>query len=106
MLNSGNLPDNWKRKNIVLVYKKGNKQLILMLSMLSLLSISSKIFDRLVFNSLYKLIEQNIFSALINLDSGNQIHVLIRLYLWCMTLHKKLNFPLRISSVLRSFPQI
>ena len=61
MLNSGNLPDNWKRKNIVLVYKKGNKQLILMLSMLSLLSISSKIFYRLAFNSLYKLIEQNIF---------------------------------------------
>ena len=96
-----------EKKNIVLVYKKGNKQLILMLSMLSLLSISSKIFDRLVFNSLYKLIEQTIFSALIiNLDSGNQIHVLIKLYLWCMTLHKKLNFPLRISSVLRSFPQI
>ena len=48
---------------------------------MSLLTISSKIFERLVFNSLYKVIEEKSFSALINLDSENQVQVLIKFYL-------------------------
>ena len=55
---------------------------------------------------LYKFIEEKSFSSLINLDSENQVQVLIKFYLWCMTLHKNWNFPSRISSVSRSFPQI
>ena len=58
-LNSGIFPDNWKKSNIVPVHKKGNKQLIQNYCPVSLLPISSKIFERLIFNLLYKLVEEN-----------------------------------------------
>ena len=57
-LNSGIFPDNWKKSNIVPVHKKGNKQLIQNYHV-SLLQISSKIFERLIFNSLYIFVEEN-----------------------------------------------
>ena len=44
-LNSGIFPNNWKRSNIVPVHKKGNKQLIQNCGPVSLLPISSKIFE-------------------------------------------------------------
>ena len=58
-LNSGIFPDHWKRSNIVPIHKKGNKQLIQNYRPVSLLPISSKIFERLIFNSLCKFIEEN-----------------------------------------------
>ena len=58
-LNSGIFPDNWKRSNIVPVHKKGSKQLIQNYRPMSLFAISSKIFERLIFNSLYKFAEEN-----------------------------------------------
>ena len=54
-LNSGVFPDNWKKANILPVHKKGNKQLIQNYHPVSLLPISSKIFERLIFNLLYSL---------------------------------------------------
>ena len=60
-LNSGIFPVNWKRSNIVPVHKKGNKQLKQNYCPVSLLPISSKIFERLIFNLLYKFVEENSF---------------------------------------------
>ena len=58
-LKPGIFPDNWKRSNIAPVQKNGNKQLIQNYRPVSLLPISSKIFERLIFNSLYKSVEEN-----------------------------------------------
>ena len=58
-LNYGIFPDNWKRSNIVLVHKKGNKQLIQNYHPVSLLPITSTIFERLTFNLLHKFVEEN-----------------------------------------------
>ena len=57
-LNFEIFPDNWKRSNIVLVHEKGNKELIQNYCPVSLFPISSKIFERLIFNSLYKFVNQ------------------------------------------------
>ena len=69
-LNSGIFPDNWKSSNIVPVRKKGNKQLILNYRPVSLLPISSKILERVIFNSLYKFVEKKTVSSVpVNQDS-------------------------------------
>ena len=47
-LKSSILPDNWKRSNIIPVNKKVNKQLMQNYHPVSLLPISSKIFERLI----------------------------------------------------------
>ena len=60
-LNSGIFPDNWKRSNTVPVHKKGNKQLMQNYCPVSLLPISSRIFERLVFNLLYKFVKEKSF---------------------------------------------
>ena len=67
-LNSGIFLGNWERSNIVPVHKKGKKQLIQNYRPESSLPISSKIFERLIFNSLYKFVEEN--SLLYSNQSG------------------------------------
>ena len=47
-LNKGKFPHEWKKANVVPVHKKGNKQ-----SLISLLPICSKIFDRLIYNEMF-----------------------------------------------------
>ena len=44
-LETGNFPSYWKRGNIVPVHKKGNKDLIINYRPVSLLTISSKIYE-------------------------------------------------------------
>ena len=51
--------DNGEKSNIILVHKKGNKKLLQNYRPVLLLPISSKIFERLIFNSLYKIVEIN-----------------------------------------------
>ena len=51
--------DNGEKSNIILVHKKGNKKLLQNYRPVLLLPISSKIFERLIFNSLYKIVEVN-----------------------------------------------
>ena len=67
-LNSGIFPDNWKRPHVVPVHKKGNKQLIQNYDPVSLFPISTKIFERLIFNLPYKVVEEN--SLLCSNQSG------------------------------------
>ena len=58
-INSGVFPDSWKKSNIVPVYKKNDKQLINNYRPVSLLPICSKIFERIIFNSIFQFIDKN-----------------------------------------------
>ena len=47
-------PDIWKLANVTPIFKKGEKQLIQNYRPISLLPICGKIFEKIVFNNLYK----------------------------------------------------
>ena len=53
------LPNLWKKANVVPIHKKGEKDLIKNYRLVSLLPIFGKIFERLIFNSLFKYITEN-----------------------------------------------
>ena len=59
-------PKEWKKANIVPAHKKNGKQLIKNYQPVSLLPVCSKIFEKIIFNSLFKYLEDN------NLLNGNQ----------------------------------
>ena len=52
-------PNEWKKANIVPIHKKGDKQLIQNNRPVSLLPICGKIFEKIMFNSLFKYLENN-----------------------------------------------
>ena len=58
-INQSMFPDIWKKSNICPIHKKGDKQTINNYQPLSLLPVCGKIFERLIFNSLYKYLEDN-----------------------------------------------
>ena len=58
-LNQSIFPDIWERSNILPIHKKGDKQIISNYRTVSLLPICGKIFERLIFNSLYEHVEEN-----------------------------------------------
>ena len=53
MLETVNFPCNWKRGNIVLVHKKGNKDLINNYRLVSLLPIFNNIYEKCIYDKLY-----------------------------------------------------
>ena len=53
MLEEGIFPDDWEKSNVVPVHKKESTNLIKNDRPISFLPIFSKIFERLIFNSLY-----------------------------------------------------
>ena len=55
-------PNEWKKANIVPIHKKGDKQLIQNYRPVSLLSIYGKIFEKLMFNSLFEYLENNLLN--------------------------------------------
>ena len=62
-LGTRQFPDQWKKGNVVPIHKKGDKQLIENYRPVSLLPICGKVFERLIFNSLFNyFIENNLFS--------------------------------------------
>ena len=62
-LETRNFPSNWKRGNIVPMYKKGNKDLINNYRPMSLLLIFSKIYEKCIYDTLYNNFEgNNLFS--------------------------------------------
>ena len=65
-LESECFPKEWKKANIVPVHKKHDKQLIKNYRPVSLLPICSKIFEKVIFNSLFKYLDDN------NLLNSNQ----------------------------------
>ena len=52
-LRNGNCPDTWKMANIIPVHKKGEKNIVKNYRPISLLPIFAKVFERLLFNSLF-----------------------------------------------------
>ena len=65
-LESECFPKEWKKANIVPAHKKHDKQLIKNYRPVSLLPICSKIFEKVIFNLLFKHLEDN------NLVTSNQ----------------------------------
>ena len=58
-LENESFPNEWKKANIVPIHKKGDKQLIQNYRPVSLLPIFGKIFEKIIFNSLFKYLENN-----------------------------------------------
>ena len=52
-------PDTWKKSNIVLVHKKGDKQNVNSYKPVSLLPILGKIFEKILFNSTFEYLQEN-----------------------------------------------
>ena len=57
-INHSKFPDLWKKSNICLILKKGDKQIINNYRPVSLLPICGKILERLLFNSLFEHLEK------------------------------------------------
>ena len=57
-INHSTFPDLWKKSNICPIHKKGDKQTINNYRPVSLLPICGKIFERLIFNSLFEYLEK------------------------------------------------
>ena len=65
-LSTGLFPSEWKKGNIVPIYKKGDKQVLKNYRPVSLLPICAKVFERLIFNEMFSFLLEN------NLVSPNQ----------------------------------
>ena len=50
---------DWKKANVIPIHKKNDKQIISNYRPISLLPICSKIFERIIFNNLYKFLDDN-----------------------------------------------
>ena len=63
-IDTGSFPLEWKKANVVPVHKKGDKQCLKNYRPVSLLPICGKIFERLIFNEMFRfLIENNLISS-------------------------------------------
>ena len=60
-ITSGEFPDSWKKGNIIPVHKKENKGLLKNYRPISLLPIFGKIFEKVIFNNLFRYFEENKF---------------------------------------------
>ena len=58
-ISEGIFSDNWKKSNICPIHKKGDKQIVDNYRPVSLLPVCGKIFERLIFNSLYQFLEEH-----------------------------------------------
>ena len=58
-LENGKFPSEWKKANVFPVFKKNNKQDLKNYRPISLLPVSDKIFERLLYNSMFKLFTEN-----------------------------------------------
>ena len=58
-LDRGKFPQEWKKANVVPVHKKNDKQLVKNYRPISLLPICGKIFERILYNSLFDFLNQN-----------------------------------------------
>ena len=66
IIRTGIFPDQWKEANVTPVHKKNDKLIISNYSPISLLPILAKIFEKIIFEKLYKYLEVN------NLITKNQ----------------------------------
>ena len=67
-IRTGVFPESWKRGNLVPVHKKESKNLVKNYRPISLLPICGKIFEKLIFNSMFKYFKDN--DLLVKCQSG------------------------------------
>ena len=60
-LEASTFPEEWKKGNIIPIHKKGDKQSVSNYRPISLLPIFSKIFERIIFDNIFKYMNQNKF---------------------------------------------
>ena len=58
-LESGKFPPEWKKINVVPAYKKGDKQILENYCPISLLPITGKIFERILYNNMFEFFTKN-----------------------------------------------
>ena len=58
-LKAGYFPTAWKKANVVPVHKKGNKQILSNYRPVSLLPISSKLFEKIIFDTIFQHLTAN-----------------------------------------------
>ena len=58
-LETGRFPSDWKKANVALVFKKGDKQLLKNYRPISLLPITGKNFERLLYNQMFEFFIRN-----------------------------------------------
>ena len=64
-LEEGVYPDDWKKRNVVPVHKKESKSLIKKYKLTSFLPVFSKVYQRIIFNSLFNyFLENKLFTEL------------------------------------------
>ena len=62
-LEVGVYPDNWKKSHVVPIHKNGSKNLIKNYRSINLLPVFGKVFDRIIFNSLFNcFLERKLFT--------------------------------------------
>ena len=58
-LKEGWFPSNWKKANVTPIYKKGDKNILSNYRPISVLPICAKLFEKIIYKSLYKYFEDN-----------------------------------------------
>ena len=58
-LETSTFPNDWKKGNVVPVFKKGDKQILKNYRPISLLPVCGKIFEKLIFNEMFKFFIEN-----------------------------------------------
>ena len=76
-IDTGIFPDIWKKSNIVPVYERRDKQIIDNYRLISLLPICGKILDKILFNLIYKFLQENIFS--VNISQVSHLQILMNI---------------------------
>ena len=56
-LKAGYFPTAWKKANVVSVHKKGNKQILNNHRPVSLLPISTKLFEKIIFDTIFSTLD-------------------------------------------------
>ena len=79
-LDRGKFPQGWKKANAVPVHKKNDKQLVKNYCPISLLPICGKIFERILYNSLFNFLTKMTSFLQLSLASSQVTRVLINCY--------------------------
>ena len=61
-LDRGKFPRQWEKANVVAANKKNDKQLVKNYRVISILPICGKTFERILYNSLFNFLNQNLIS--------------------------------------------
>ena len=79
-LKKGKFPEIWKKANAVPAHKREDKMLVKNYRPISLVPIFGKMFERVIYNSLFNYFQSNRLSHLPNLVFFQEIHVLPNYY--------------------------